>query len=376
MSLVGVQVADASVKEISREKWMRLARVVWLGDGSGLIVSAIPQPGTSDKGQLWQVDYPGGQSKRITNDLNDYFDVSLTADSKTLVTAQSEVISNIWVGSTTDISRAKQITFSSGAYDGAFGLTWSPDGRIVYSTNTGGVEDIWIMRSDGTDQKQLTSAAVWNEGPSVTPDGRYIVFTSDRSGVPHIWRMGLDGSNPVQLTKGVREYGANCSPDGKWVVYASSPEFGSGIPTIWKISIDGGEPIQITKKYSTEPKVSPDGKLIACWYRGDDLKMRSRIALIPFEGGEPIKVLERPPNVYLYSTLRWTADGRAVIFAAGAGSTSNIWRQPIDGGQALQLTDVTKPDLIYTFDVSRDGRQIVYSRGREPSDAVLIGDFR
>jgi Tol biopolymer transport system component len=64
------------------------------------------------------------------------------------------------------------------------------------------------------------------------------------------------------------------------------------------------------------------------------------------------------------------------MFIAGAGSTSNIWRQPIDGGQPVQLTDINKPDQIFSFDLSGDGRQIVFARGRESSDAVLISDFR
>jgi Tol biopolymer transport system component len=187
--------------------------------------------------------------------------------------------------------------------------------------------------------------------------------------------MNVDGSNPVQLTRGPRENSPDCSPDGKWVLYTSYPQ-GVGVPTVWKISIEGGEPTQLTNKYSAEPKTSPDGRVIACWYRGDDVKLRSRIAIIPAAGGAPIKVFERPPNVYLNRSMRWTPDGQAIIFTAGAGTTSNIWRQPIDGGPPVQLTNINRPDLIFSFDLSRDGRQIVYSMGRQPSDAVLISDFR
>ena len=47
--------------------------------------------------QIWYIPYPGGTAERITNDLNNYTGVTLTADSSAFVTVQREVMSNIWV---------------------------------------------------------------------------------------------------------------------------------------------------------------------------------------------------------------------------------------------------------------------------------------
>jgi len=59
----------------------------------------------------------------------------------------------------------------------------------------------------------------------------------------------------------------------------------------------------------------------------------------------------------------------------GVGGISNIWSQPIDGSAPRQLTNF-KSDLIFAFDLSRDGKQIVLSRGNISNDVVLIADSK
>ena len=99
---------------------------------------------------------------------------------------------------------AAEVLESGGAtLDGFTGLSWTPDGRIVYASRAGGHSDIWIMQADGSGGKQLTAHSGVNAQPRVSPDGRYVVFTSDRNlGNPHIWRMDLNGEEPKQLTNG------------------------------------------------------------------------------------------------------------------------------------------------------------------------------
>ena len=128
--------------------------------------------------------------------------------------------------------------------------------------------DIWSMDEDGKNQKQLTAHARFNYFPWVTPDGRNIVFTSNRSGgIRRIWRMDTDGGNLKQLTEGSGDIIPRTSPDGRWVVFHSAR---TGSLRLWKVSIDGGEPVRLTDKLTSNPTVSPDGSLVACWYRDDD----------------------------------------------------------------------------------------------------------
>ena len=95
---------------------------------------------------------------------------------------------------------ARQITSGAERQDGAWGLDWTPDGKIVYRSIAGGNPNIWIMEADGTGQKQLSVDARENGLPDVSPDGRYVVWISRRAGNANIWRMDLDGGNPKQLT--------------------------------------------------------------------------------------------------------------------------------------------------------------------------------
>ncbi|HEY3136575.1 MAG TPA: hypothetical protein VGL29_11160 [Blastocatellia bacterium] len=369
--VVEVQVESGAERPITSEKWPpgSSGQVAWLTDGSGLVVIAIDQGTVSS--QLWHVSYPGGEVRKITNDLNNYNRLSLTADSSALVTVQTEGEMNLWVAPQGDAGRAKQI--SSGRSDGQTGLSWMPDGKIVYNSQGGGFVDIWSMDSDGKNQKQLTANARSNFYPWATPDGRYIVFASTRSRASRsIWRMDPDGGNLKQLTDGPGDIYPQSSPDGRWVVFQSVR---SGSTRVWKISIDGGEPEQLIDKWTANPTVSPDGSLIACFYREGPNAPIIKVAIIPFAGGDPIKVLDIPYSVNGPAGLRWTPDGHALRFVDTTGGVSNVWSLPLDGGKPVKLTDF-KTDQIFWFDFSRDDKQLALSRGKQTSDVILIRDFR
>jgi len=353
MNLVEVRVADGTIRPITPQRWWNVGQAVWLRDGSGLVFTASEQK--SGPSQLWHISYPSGEAHRITNDLNDYLGVSLTADSTALVTVQSGRPSNIWVVPNGETNRAKQITFSN--FDGRDGIAWTPDGKIVYASLVSGNSDLWITDADGSNQKQLTIDARNNSYPAPSSDGRYIVFVSDRKGSTNIWRMDRDGSNQTQLTNGRGEVFPECSPDGKWVVYNSAADM-----TLWKVPMGGGDPERLTNRSLGLPAISPDGKLIA----GDDFR---KTAIYSFAGGEPIKVF----NVWTYH-CKWTPSGRALEYIDVSGY-SNLFSQPLDGGPPKRLTD-NKSSRIFNFDLSRDGKQLALVRGTVTNDVVLISDFR
>lgn len=67
-------------------------------------------------------------------------------------------------------------------------------------------------------------------------------------------------------------------------------------------------------------------------------------------------------------------DGRSLVYFVRKDG-GNIWSQPIDGGTPKQLTNFTG-DGITSFDFSRDGKQIAFTRMTTTSDVVLISGFR
>jgi len=209
----------------------------------------------------------------------------------------------------------------------------------------------------------------------VSPDGRYIVFASDQSGHPNVWRMDIDGRNLTRLTTGAFEAMPYCSPDGQWVFYTS---MASGV-SLWKVPIDGGETAQLTNMWSRGAVVSPDGKLMVCWCREDQQSSQIKIGIFPIEGGYPVKLFPvqrsaRPP-VPAPNYLRWSPEGDAILYLDTRDGISNIWSQPLSGEAPTQITDF-KTDRIFSFDWSRDGKQLAVARGRQSSDIVEITDFR
>jgi TolB protein len=202
----------------------------------------------------------------------------------------------------------------------------------------------------------------------VTADGRFIVFQSNRSGGKEIWRAGVDGGDLKQLTTGGGNSEPHLTPDSRWVVYSSIRD---GKSFIFRVPVEGGEPIRVTDKESTYPRVSHDGKLIACGYRAD-AGAAEQLALVRIEDGTPVKLFDVPRSATLAGGLRWTPNGEAVCYR---GLASGIWRQEIKGGAPQRLTGLPEEEA-FSYDWSRDGKHFAFTCGRSISDAVLIRDFR
>lgn len=186
--------------------------------------------------------------------------------------------------------------------------------------------------------------------------------------------MNMDGTNPKQLTTGTADSWPVVSPDGKWVVYASRV---TSRPSIWKVSIDGGESVEITHRVSTTPMISPDGRWIAYLYPGspDFPDLPNRIAIMPFDGGEPREVGRFPNSGTVPTIAQWSPDGKAILYTVTEKDVTNILRQPIAGGPPTPVTDFN--DLIMSgFAWSRDGRRLVCTRNSNIRDAVLISEVR
>lgn len=367
-SIAFIRVSDGTEERLPFHRWNNLDRVAWLSDGSGVITTADEKP--TEPYQIWLVPYPTGDARLLTNDLSDYRNLSLTADSTALVASVQDSTSNLWVASIAQPSAGQQLTSSK--QNGNFGVAWTPDGRIIYRSNESASDELWSISADGRDKRQLT-----NDGnskgryPCVTPDGRYIVFDSYRSGAIQLWRIDTDGSNLKMLTAGPG-FSGDCSHSDRWVAYTT---FGPGGFSIWKVSIDGGDPTQLISKYALVPSVSPDGKLIACYYV-PEVSSVTKLAIFQVEGGEPVSQFDMLTNAGSGTPpVRWMADDRSIAYIATQAGVSNIWLQSMDGGPPKQMTDFTT-GRIFWFDISRDGKQLAMSRGTLTSDVVLMKDFK
>jgi Tol biopolymer transport system component/DNA-binding winged helix-turn-helix (wHTH) protein len=373
--LLTIDVADGKETEVKIPRWRAIPRVVWLPNGKHLIISA--REAKEPYSQLWMMSYPEGEVRRLTNDLEAYFWISVSADGQMLVTRQQRIFSHLWILPDGDFSKAKQLTFGGRNLDGYAGLDWSPDGKIVFSVFANNVTDLYSMNADGSNRIQLTAnAGQDNNFPTVSRDGRFVVFTSNRTGTTQIWRMDIDGRNQKQLTlseeSNERVQSPALSADGTEVFFIKR---GADPAAIWKIPVEGGDAVQISRLTNATPEgfvsISPDGKRLAYNHVAEKPETGGenqtfRIGVLPTNGsGEPqlFNLPMRRPFV------QWTSDA-AFDFAAGTFNASSLLRQTTAGGEPKKLLDF--PDRIFNFAWSPDGKNLVVSRGKQQGDAILI----
>jgi len=367
-TLIGFDVTSGAERRITDEWWDEIGQPVWLPDGSALVATA--RHGVES--QIWKIAYPSGEANKITSDPNwNYGSLSLTADGKSLIAVESALRSSVWAIPNGDVRQAKPIT--SGEHEDYRHVSWTPDGKILYASNVGTSRDLWLMDADGTNPRQVTANVDVNLQPDASADGRYIVFSSNRAqdGAFNLWRIDVDGSHPLKLTHGTGEGQPRCSPDGRWVIYAEGgPNSTPKQKTLWKVAIDGGEPVQVTDKPSMQATFSPDGTLIACWYKPDP-NTPFKVALIPSAGGPPIKLLDVPMTSNV--PIHWSSDGQAIYYVKARPFLGNIWSQSIAGGAPTPITEFTS-ERLEGFDVSREGNLVVV-RGHPVQNAIWITNF-
>jgi Tol biopolymer transport system component len=145
---------------------------------------------------------------------------------------------------------------------GAYAPERSPiDDRIVFANTSNGVQQIWVMRSDGKNAHAITNGPE-DIDPTYSPNGMFIAFASARTGQRQLYIMGRDGSNVRQITN-LQDMGgrSDWSPDGTKLVFYAGPV---GDHNIYVINTDGTGLVQLTNGGDNlGPSWSPDGNWIA-----------------------------------------------------------------------------------------------------------------
>jgi dipeptidyl aminopeptidase/acylaminoacyl peptidase len=106
----------------------------------------------------------------------------------------------------------------------------------------------------------------------------------------------------------------------------------------------------------SEPRVSPDGKRVVFVVRTTDMeenKGRTSLWLVQADGGGPRRLTTAQAND---DDPRWSPDGMTIYFLSTRSGTSQVWRIPVDGGEAEQVTNL--PLDAKNLLLSRDGRHM------------------
>jgi eukaryotic-like serine/threonine-protein kinase len=384
VAVVTVNVATGAVEPLGTARWVAVDSVAWQRDGSALVVDAY-DAGAADTDQLWEVTVPEGAVRRITKDTAGYDCVSLAADGRTLVTLRSEWQGTLWVAPAAQPDRIARITSIPNTVWSAT-IQWTPDGEILYTASVAGNGDLWTVRPDGSDPRQLTTTPSLDTLGFPAPDNRYIVLSSSRDGRIRIWRMDRNGSRQTPLTEGSSDMSPVVSADGKSVYYSA---YDQPDHPMYAVPIEGGQPMLLSGSPSPDTSgiwpgvpsgfhptaLSPDGKLLAGTY-WDEQQGRTRVAVVPIGGGGVVRKpdIMVPLGSFFGSVFAWAPDGRALTVARTTDGAANLWRQPLDGGAATRLTHYTSAEDIVSHAWSRDGMWLALVRGVAESHVVVMRD--
>jgi Tol biopolymer transport system component/DNA-binding winged helix-turn-helix (wHTH) protein len=371
MDIIVTRVETGEQTPLTKETWDWVGQLAWLADGSGVALTSYGENSPNITDEVWTVSYPEGHSRQITNGINGFFGLGMTANSSSLVTVKSDRVTSLWTVPKDKPGEVKMIRRNT--IDGTLfrlGLDWTPNGKIVYSTAQSGDADIWMMDADGNNPKQLTDNEAADYLPTVSADGRYIVFISNRSGAKDLWRMNLDGTDPVKLSNLPNSLSPSVSPDGNWV-YFSATDVKTNKRTLWKVSMSGGEAIQMSDLPTLSPQISPDGKYLACYYpeNGEKNGKLKLTLLSPAEG----KIIKQFDNSNVNSNFNWTTDSQSISYTERSNGVSNLWLQPVDGSFAKKLTD-SNTEEISLHSWSRDGKNLVFVKEMIINEVMLIRD--
>lgn len=238
------------------------------------------------------------------------------------------------------------------------GPVWSPDGKMIAFVSTRGGKDastnIWVMSSDGTTPRQLTSRGT-NDRPTWSPDGTKIAFQSGAE----VWQADLATRGFTLLMQGERPWSA---PD--W-----HPKDASKLACTFKTYASGDADIWILNPQTCLTR--PSGRQVARERDGSDENPRwsrdgSRIAF----AGESIDKVDRKSHWYLMTMRPDGTDLRTHCEIAGRdcrpswfpGGSSIL----IDGGRVCELATGSVRSLLgqdmKDGDISPDGKRVAYSR--------------
>jgi Tol biopolymer transport system component len=215
------------------------------------------------------------------------------------------------------------------------------NGLIAFQADTDSGTQIFTVRPNGQDLRQITFVSDNAVTPDWSPDGQQIVFEIDR-GDPSscgagIAIMNADGSNLVELTSNhtVCDFDPSFTPDGSRIVFDRFDP-ATGEETIWSMERNGN--------CCLDPNVSPNGKKLS-FLRSTDVEGQSALFTSAIDGSNLFQVTPFSFNVAIKQD--WAPDGRHLVFTKDGdvlmpGISANIATIRPDGTHLRLLTHLRR----------------------------------
>src|SRR4051812_1422 len=219
----------------------------------------------------------------------------------------------------------------------AVNADWSPDGRLIaFDIETPDAAQIAIMHGDGSGLVPVPKAPgnLYEGDPSFTPDGRRVVFGTFNGDVEALWSMKLDGSDR-RLIKTGAAVDPNVSPDGRRVAFMDSngEPFGQALFTV---ATNGGTPLQITPfSFDVGFRLdwAPDGRQLAFMHNVDmaDPSRSVNIATVRPDGTGVRFVTNYRDQHVTTAVASYSPDGRWIVFRLDDHGRFGLYKVHPDG---------------------------------------------
>ena len=336
---------------------------VWMPDGTALLVTANQLASGNIQEQIGYVNYLSGEYRALTADTNDYSDLSVSEDGKTLVALQSRVRFSLGVAPAGQPDQLHAIALESNSPISRW--KWMTDGRLIIPQ----AGDLKAVDVNGGESTIFSDPKHFPDQVAVCGKGQYVVFrllgrTSTASA--NLWRVDINGANQRQVTTGINDREPSCAEDGNWVYFVDNADN----RYVKRISVDGGAPETVVKYSVGAYALSPDGKQIASYeLRQLDHKLMLRIDDV--ENGK--MTYNDIDQRALPDELAFSPDGKGVVYIVREKGVDNLWLQPLNGSAHKELTHFKK-NRIFRFEFCPSGSNIAIENGEVESDTVMLHD--
>jgi Tol biopolymer transport system component len=349
---------------------------IWVPDGRGLLFIS-DRAGSQD---IWWTELntkglPKGLPQPVTTG-SDIQSFVLSENGTKLAMVKATKRSNIWsipivLDRTLSIDDGIRLTSENQMVEH---LDISPDGQwIAFDSNRGGNMDIWMMRKDGSNLKQVTTDPAHDWAPQWSPDGKRIIFYSLRSGNRDIFIKPVAGGAVHQLTTDPADdrYPA-WSPNGQRIAFSS---YRTGNSDVWVKSLENGDLQQITTDNGSDSKPlwHPDSQSIVFT---SDRTGEPELFITTIEGGEPRQLTDG--DGLSLTPHSWSLD-RQIIYAYGGRPADvdiprTFWAISVKDGSSRMLIKFEGLWMGPFYSLSTDHERI-YFPVQERSSDIWLGEL-
>jgi Tol biopolymer transport system component len=315
---------------------------------------------------LWALDTNSRTTRRVAYGTEQYLSIAGSAGHRRLVATVANPSANLWTVPILD-HPAEDADAKPMVLPTVRALSPRVVGQALFYLSSQGTGDgLWRFENGKAVEIWKGSDEALFEPPAVSPDGRQVAVILRRDGKLRLHVLAADGGDLQSLAESINMTKSVCwSPDGKWIVAGGIDDRGPGL---FKIPLDRGAPVRLVAGPATDPVWSPSEDLIV--YTGANVSVDAPLLAIRVDGTKidlPAIRLRVEGKRY-----RFLPNGQALVYAQGPFPAQDFWLLDLVTKKSRQLSRLNNSAATQSFDVTADGKQIVFDRVRENSDIVLI----